>query len=101
MTKATEIRDPADLSHADLRPEWAVRLGGAWKDADVPWQGWRCEDIVPATKDADGRLTETCEMCRQKKCILDRLEPRPARAAASPEPRVYAPPSRGRYRGRG
>jgi len=32
--------------------------------------------------------------------ILDRLEPRAARAAASPEPRVYAPPSKGRYRRR-
>jgi hypothetical protein len=32
--------------------------------------------------------------------ILDRLEPRPAKPAASPEPRVYAPPSKGRYRRR-
>jgi hypothetical protein len=33
--------------------------------------------------------------------VLDRLEPRPARPAASPEPRTYAPPSRGRYKRRG
>jgi hypothetical protein len=33
--------------------------------------------------------------------ILDQLEPRPAQLAASPEPRVYAPPSKGRYRRRG
>jgi hypothetical protein len=33
--------------------------------------------------------------------ILDKLRPAPARPAASPEPRVYAPPSRGRYRRRG
>jgi hypothetical protein len=32
--------------------------------------------------------------------ILDRLEPPPARPAASPPPRIYAPPSRGRYRRR-
>ena len=29
------------------------------------------------------------------------LKPEPARLAASPEPRVYAPPSRGRHRRRG
>jgi hypothetical protein len=33
--------------------------------------------------------------------ILSKLRPEPARPAASPEPRVYAPPSRGRYRRRG
>ena len=33
--------------------------------------------------------------------ILDRLEPRQARPAASPEPRVDAPPSRGHDRRRG
>jgi hypothetical protein len=32
--------------------------------------------------------------------ILAKLRPEPARPAASPEPRVYAPPSRGRYRRR-
>jgi hypothetical protein len=31
------------------------------------------------------------------KTILGKLRPEPARPAASPEPRVYAPPSRGRY----
>jgi hypothetical protein len=35
------------------------------------------------------------------RAILDQLEPRPAQPAASSEPRVYAPPSRGRYRKRG
>jgi hypothetical protein len=29
--------------------------------------------------------------------ILGRLRPEPARPAASPEPRVYAPPRKGRY----
>jgi hypothetical protein len=33
--------------------------------------------------------------------IVDRLEPRPSRPAASSPPKVYAPPSRGRYRRRG
>ena len=33
--------------------------------------------------------------------ILSKLDPQPARPAASPEPRVYAPPSEGRYRRRG
>jgi hypothetical protein len=51
---------------AALRPDWTARLGGSWKNADVPWQGWSCEDILTAARDADGRLTETCEMCRQK-----------------------------------
>jgi len=32
--------------------------------------------------------------------ILDKLEPPPARAAASPPPRVYAPPTKGRWRPR-
>ena len=35
------------------------------------------------------------------RAILSRLRPEPARPAASLEPRVYAPPSRGRYRRRG
>jgi hypothetical protein len=30
--------------------------------------------------------------------ILNKLRPEPARPAASPEPRVYAPPAKGRYR---
>jgi hypothetical protein len=34
------------------------------------------------------------------RAILARLRPEPARLAASPQPRVYAPPSRGRYRRR-
>jgi len=29
--------------------------------------------------------------------ILDKLEPRPARAPAPPPPKVYAPPTKGRY----
>ena len=33
--------------------------------------------------------------------ILAKLRPEPARPAASPEPRVYEPSSRGRYRRRG
>jgi hypothetical protein len=33
--------------------------------------------------------------------ILARLRPEPARPAASPGPRVYEPPRRGRYRRRG
>jgi hypothetical protein len=33
--------------------------------------------------------------------ILNKLRPEPARPAAAPEPRVYAPPSKGRYRKRG
>jgi hypothetical protein len=32
--------------------------------------------------------------------ILGKLSPEPARPAASPEPRVYGPPSKGRYRRR-
>jgi len=32
--------------------------------------------------------------------ILDKLEPRPARAAAAAPPRVYAPPTKGRWRPR-
>jgi hypothetical protein len=32
--------------------------------------------------------------------ILAKLKPEPARPVASPEPRVYEPPSRGRYRRR-
>ena len=32
--------------------------------------------------------------------ILGKLRPQPARPAASPEPRVYEPPSKGRYRRR-
>lgn len=35
------------------------------------------------------------------KAILGKLRPVPARPAVSPEPRVYAPPARGRYRRRG
>jgi hypothetical protein len=35
------------------------------------------------------------------RAVLARLRPEPARPAASPEPRVYEPPSRGRYRRRG
>ena len=35
------------------------------------------------------------------RAVLARLRPEPARPAVSPEPRVYAPPSRGRYRRRG
>jgi hypothetical protein len=31
------------------------------------------------------------------RAILARLKPEPARPAASPEPRVYAPPRKGRY----
>jgi hypothetical protein len=31
------------------------------------------------------------------RAILSRLDPQPPLPAASPEPRVYAPPSRGRY----
>jgi hypothetical protein len=34
------------------------------------------------------------------KAILAKLRPEPARPVASPEPRVYEPPSRGRYRRR-
>jgi len=33
--------------------------------------------------------------------ILAKLRPQPVRPAASPEPRVYEPPSKGRYRRRG
>ena len=33
--------------------------------------------------------------------ILNKLRLEPARPAASPEPRIYKPPSRGRYRRRG
>ena len=33
--------------------------------------------------------------------ILGKLRPEARRPAASPEPRVYAPPSKGRYRKRG
>ena len=32
------------------------------------------------------------------RAVLARLRPEPARPAASPAPRVYAPPSRRRYR---
>jgi hypothetical protein len=35
------------------------------------------------------------------KAILGKLRPEPARPAASPEPRVSAPPSKGRWRRRG
>ena len=35
------------------------------------------------------------------RAILARLRPEPARPAASPAPRVFAPPSKGRYRRRG
>jgi hypothetical protein len=35
------------------------------------------------------------------RAILSKLVPQPALPAASPEPRVYQPPSRGRYRKRG
>jgi hypothetical protein len=35
------------------------------------------------------------------RAILGKLRPEPARPASSPEPRVYAPPSKGRYRRRG
>lgn len=35
------------------------------------------------------------------KAILSRLKPKPAQPAASPELRVYAPPTRRRYRTRG
>jgi hypothetical protein len=31
------------------------------------------------------------------RAILGKLKPEPARPAASPPPRIYAPPSRGRY----
>ena len=34
------------------------------------------------------------------RAVLARLRPEPARPPASPEPRVYAPPVRGRYRRR-
>jgi hypothetical protein len=34
---------------------------------------------------------------RTLKEILGKLRPEPARPAASPPPRVYAPPSKGRY----
>jgi len=34
------------------------------------------------------------------RAILAKLRPEPARPVASPEPRVYEPPSRGRYRRR-
>jgi hypothetical protein len=37
---------------------------------------------------------------RTLKEILGKLRPEPTRPAASPEPRVYEPPSRGRYRRR-
>jgi hypothetical protein len=37
---------------------------------------------------------------RTLKEILGKLRPEPARSAASPPPKVYAPPSRGRYRKR-
>jgi len=30
--------------------------------------------------------------------ILSKLDPQPSRPAAAPEPRVYQPPRRGRYR---
>jgi hypothetical protein len=33
--------------------------------------------------------------------ILNKLRPEPARPAAPPPPRIYEPPSRGRYRRRG
>ena len=33
--------------------------------------------------------------------ILNKLKPEPAQPAASPPPRIYAPPSRGRYKRRG
>jgi len=32
--------------------------------------------------------------------ILDKLEPRPARPLAAPPPKVYAPPTKGRWRPR-
>jgi hypothetical protein len=35
------------------------------------------------------------------RAILGKLRPEPVRPASSPEPRVYAPPSKGRYRRRG
>jgi hypothetical protein len=34
------------------------------------------------------------------RAILSKLDPQPALPAASPEPRVYEPPSKGRYRRR-
>ena len=38
---------------------------------------------------------------RTLKAILGKLKQEPARSAASPEPKVYEPPSRGRSRRRG
>jgi hypothetical protein len=38
---------------------------------------------------------------RTLKAIVAKLKAEPARPAASPEPRVYEPPSTGQYRGRG
>jgi hypothetical protein len=32
--------------------------------------------------------------------ILDKLEPRPARPLAAPPPKIYAPPTKGRWRPR-
>ena len=37
---------------------------------------------------------------RMLRAVLGKLRPEPARPAASPEPRVYEPPSKGRYRRR-
>jgi hypothetical protein len=42
-------------------------------------------------------LSPRVQMLRE---ILGKLRPEPARPAASPPPRIYAPPSRGRYRKR-
>lgn len=56
MTPPSQQASPAD----PLRPAWTQRLGGSWKNSDVPWQGWHCADVLPAGPD------EVCEMCRQK-----------------------------------
>jgi hypothetical protein len=34
------------------------------------------------------------------RAILQKLKPEPSRPAASPEPRIYEPPSKGQYRRR-
>ena len=52
-------------------------------------------------KAIDGDRCPLSPRVQTLRAILARLRPEPARPAASPEPRVYAPPSRGRYRRRG
>jgi hypothetical protein len=40
------------------------------------------------------------ERVQTRQSILDKLEPPPARPLAAPPPRIYAPPTKGRYKRR-